>query len=116
VGVAGNMPFCPKCRDEFQDWVKICPDCNTPLVDKLPKIEKIKHPKSRLTQLVVAPDQQIAHMWAGILENNGIKSVLNTDSSPLTSGGQYFNIPTTIHVIATQARRAKQILMPFLKS
>jgi hypothetical protein len=29
------MPFCPKCRDEFQDWVEVCPDCKSKLVDKL---------------------------------------------------------------------------------
>ncbi|MDM8001207.1 MAG: DUF2007 domain-containing protein [Dehalococcoidia bacterium] len=30
------MPFCPKCRDEFQDWVKTCPDCQVGLVEELP--------------------------------------------------------------------------------
>jgi hypothetical protein len=28
--------FCPKCRDEFQDWVKTCPDCKVDLVAELP--------------------------------------------------------------------------------
>jgi len=27
---------CPKCGQEYQDWVKVCPDCGTPLVEKLP--------------------------------------------------------------------------------
>lgn len=30
------MPYCPRCRDEWQDWVKVCPDCHVDLVDKLP--------------------------------------------------------------------------------
>ena len=30
------MPYCPQCRDEFQDWVKDCPDCNVALVKTLP--------------------------------------------------------------------------------
>jgi hypothetical protein len=34
------MPFCPKCRDEFQEWVQVCPDCHVPLVDVLKSIEK----------------------------------------------------------------------------
>jgi len=31
------MPFCPDCRDEFQDWVEVCPDCGVRLVDTLPE-------------------------------------------------------------------------------
>ena len=27
---------CPKCGHEFQDWVKVCPDCGTALVEKPP--------------------------------------------------------------------------------
>lgn len=31
------MRYCPKCREKFQDWVTLCPDCKIPLVDKLPE-------------------------------------------------------------------------------
>jgi hypothetical protein len=30
------MPYCPKCKDGFQDWVKECPDCHVELVNELP--------------------------------------------------------------------------------
>jgi len=33
---SSTVPYCPKCREEFQDWVKVCPDCGVALVDKLP--------------------------------------------------------------------------------
>jgi hypothetical protein len=37
------MPFCPKCRNEFQAWVKTCPDCGEKLVATLsPKSESKK--------------------------------------------------------------------------
>lgn len=29
------MPFCPNCRYEYQEGIKICPDCNIPLVPEL---------------------------------------------------------------------------------
>ena len=32
------MPYCPKCRDEFEDWVEECPDCKEKLVDELPPL------------------------------------------------------------------------------
>lgn len=28
--------YCPKCKSEFQDWVKTCPDCDVALVPELP--------------------------------------------------------------------------------
>jgi hypothetical protein len=31
------MSFCPKCRDDFEDRVKICPDDGVPLVSELPQ-------------------------------------------------------------------------------
>lgn len=34
------MRYCPKCRDEFEDWVELCPDCRTALVEELPQIER----------------------------------------------------------------------------
>jgi len=30
------MPYCPKCRYEFRDNIKVCPDCNSELVELLP--------------------------------------------------------------------------------
>jgi hypothetical protein len=30
------MRYCPKCRSEYQDWVKTCIDCGSELTDKLP--------------------------------------------------------------------------------
>ena len=32
------MPFCPKCRDEYQEWVKTCPDCGVELVEQLESV------------------------------------------------------------------------------
>ena len=41
------MPICPKCNDEFQDWVKICPDCKTKLVDKISPLNTKKKPVNK---------------------------------------------------------------------
>lgn len=33
------MSFCPNCKYEYEDTITTCPDCNCPLVAKLPKDE-----------------------------------------------------------------------------
>ena len=44
------MPYCPKCRGEYQDWVKECLDCKVPLVEILaPKPKAVKKEKPVLS-------------------------------------------------------------------
>ncbi|GAI73249.1 unnamed protein product, partial [marine sediment metagenome] len=71
-----DMPYCPKCGDEFQNWVQVCPDCSVALVDKLseppPSEPKAKVREDPLVYIATAPNEPLAMMWAGILENEGI--------------------------------------------
>ena len=80
------MPYCPECRDEFQEWVMVCPDCDVPLVDILPELT-VDEPASRpgstvepsqekLAYIATAPNESLAMLWAGILENEGIPSFI----------------------------------------
>jgi hypothetical protein len=110
------MPYCPECRDEFQDWVKVCSDCKVALVGELPlppKHGKIDEP---LVHIATAPNESIANMWAGILEEHGIRCVLK--SANLRAAMYYFlyNMTCQIHVLASEAEQAKEILSPFLKT
>ena len=74
-----DVPYCPKCRDEFQDWVKICPDCNVALVEKLlppAKSRKRKKREETLVHIATAPNEPMANMWSGILVENNIRCLL----------------------------------------
>jgi hypothetical protein len=113
------MPFCPKCRDEFQDWVKVCPDCGVALVDKLPEPpappEKEKF-DDRIMRIATAPNEPIAYMWAGILENNGIYCLLKSSNLKSAMYSLLTNQQYSIYVFRTTALRAKRVLSPFEKS
>ena len=111
------MPYCPRCRDEFQDWVEVCPDCNVTLVDELPPVPKPAKRKGHddpLVPIATAANEAMANMWAGMLEENGIHCLIKDKLSGVTLSVWSMNRPCEIHVIASEARRATRILAPFL--
>jgi hypothetical protein len=68
------MPFCPNCCDEFQDWVKVCPDCGFKLVNKLLPL-KTKHVISdNLVTIATFSFPEEAHLSRAKLKSQGIKS------------------------------------------
>jgi len=112
------MPFCPECRDEFQDWVKTCPDCKVPLVDKLLPLPP---PRSLFNNepmvcVATAPNEQIASLWAGILEDSGIHAVLKSDNLRAAMYVLLTNHYYTIHVLESSAPRARSILSPIAET
>jgi len=124
------MPFCPKCRDEFQDWVKTCPDCRVALVAELPlepdptprgarpwRPFKSAKSKDEPVLLASAPNEPEARMWAGILEDKGIPSMVRSHASEMFRGvyPSAFPIqPSTlqfdVYVMESDLERAREIL------
>jgi hypothetical protein len=79
TGWTTDMPFCPECHDEFQEWVKVCPDCGRELVEQLPKTG---HLKSLPETLVTIADYQfatLAYLSQAKLESEGIQSIVFDD-------------------------------------
>ncbi|MFC2014915.1 hypothetical protein ACFLUP_02865 [Chloroflexota bacterium] len=110
------MPFCPMCRDEFEDRIEVCPDCNIALAEKLPALsEPDKKTDEPLVQIATAPNEPIAIMWAGVLEEYDIHSLLKG----VQLGGMSIYTPTfemlhRVYVLESEADRAKELLAPFL--
>ena len=112
------MPFCPKCRDEFQDWVEVCPDCGVALVDELPappKPPKKEGFDDRIMRIATAPNEAVAHIWAGILEEEGIPCLLQSPYLQSSMYSVFSNQPYLIYVLKTNAHRAKKLLSSFEK-
>jgi len=110
------MPYCPQCRDEFQDWVRVCPDCKVTLIGELPPPPKHEGTDEPLVYVATAPNESVANMWSGILEEHGVRCVLK--GANLRAAMYHFtcNMTCQIHVLASQAERAKEILAPFLET
>ncbi len=110
------MPFCPHCRDEFEDEVKECPDCGVLLVEKLPDKPKSKPRNDPLVYVATAPNEGIAGFWQGILEENGIRSVLKGADMRAAMYSLPFNQYQEIYVLASDAAKAKGLLEPFIEA
>jgi ssDNA-binding Zn-finger/Zn-ribbon topoisomerase 1 len=76
------LPFCPECRDEFEDWVEECPDCHVRLVATLPE-PPLKPPDPEyhyipepLVTVATYSYPLEAHLHRAKLESEGIDSVV----------------------------------------
>jgi hypothetical protein len=71
------MLFCPNCHDEFQDWVKVCPDCGVELVKQLPTRQVVLKPlPERLITVADYHFSTIAYLSQAKLESEGIQSFI----------------------------------------
>jgi hypothetical protein len=78
------MPFCPKCRGEFQDWVELCPICKAELVGKLLPLPNLADNKLRTEKLVTVAkfsNPEEAYIIAARLESEGIRSFVANEFS-----------------------------------
>lgn len=67
-----------------------------------------------LVLVVKAPNEPIAVMWQGILENEGIHSVVNSQDMKAAMYVLPLITSCQIYVLASQAGQAKEILAPFI--
>jgi hypothetical protein len=117
------MPYCLKCREEFQNWVKLCPDCSLALVDSLPELsepEPVPVPKEEpikepLVHVATAPNEAVATMWAGILEEEGIDSFIKGSDWYMGAAIPFASLGQEIHVLESQAEKAKLIVEPLIR-
>jgi hypothetical protein len=110
------MPFCPVCRDEFEDWVKVCPDDGVPLVAELPPEEKKTRADESLAYVATASNEMEAKMWEEILKERNIVPLLSTGSSALASSSTVINMPIPIYVLTSKVNQARKILAPYLEA
>jgi len=114
------MPYCPRCRGEFQDWVKACPDCQVALVTELPvqsspatgnaSARKPARPNEPLVHIADAPNGTVAQMWAGLLKANQIQCLVKGGDFRAEMNAHSPFLPSGIYVMASEAARARKIL------
>jgi|WetSurMetagenome_2_1015567.scaffolds.fasta_scaffold552647_1 hypothetical protein len=71
--------------------------------------------KKDLAFVARAPNEPIAQMWAGILENEGIHSVIKCQELTAAMYISSSASPCDIFVLPEQSETAKEILLPFVE-
>lgn len=75
---------------------------------------KNKQPGDPLVLIAKAPNEPVAVMWQGILENEGIHSILKPHDLKAAMYVPSLIAPTRLYVLDSQAEHAREILDPFI--
>lgn len=70
------MPWCPKCRMEYESRIAICPDCNVVLVSQLPESQKELHSQSDMVSVMKLENEVEGAVLKGVLEEQGIHAMV----------------------------------------
>ena len=87
------MPYCPKCKTEYNPGIEKCSDCDLRLVDELPEEPSEEPPEETVEKVEYKllrnlPGRVYAEMLKESLRNSGIISVIKGDDFYIT-GGSY---------------------------
>jgi len=64
--------------------------------------------------VATAPTEQLAMMWAGVLEDEGIESFVKGRDWYMSAAVPFYPSSHEIHVLASHAEKAKRILAPLI--
>lgn len=109
---------CPRCFTKFEPGASLCPDCQVSLVDK-PEEPSPTGTPGREDEFVLvgsAPNEVVAKIWIQILEESGIRSVMQ-NVRPMSGllGDFSLDLQCDIYVLESQAERAAEIIGSLLE-
>jgi len=102
------MPFCPSCEAEYQPQVRICPACDTAVVDHLDP----RGSSEDLVDVFMCYDAQVAERVRELLQEAGTNPMLRDRSSQAfpttvgTTGERAVAVPASQRETARRALEA----------
>ncbi|MFH0765628.1 MAG: zinc ribbon domain-containing protein [Calditrichota bacterium] len=113
------MPYCPKCRYEYQEDIEFCSDCGVDLVIDLPPEIDAEYADADWIELHTFPGTLYARMAVEMLQREGIPAY----SQSLFGGGlgfgpaggaDYVGASATVFVLEPDFEGALDIIQPMV--
>jgi hypothetical protein len=110
------MPFCPKCRSEYQPTVGACPECGEPLVENLPEPAEAQPINEPLVAVYSAPDEVMSVMVRDLLEDAGIPVVTQSGLVPWYDDVRFTvdRFHSRLLVFESRADEARRLIAEYL--
>lgn len=111
------MPYCPKCGYEYQPQARECPECHEALTPHPPADKQPPEPvQEPLVPVYDAPDELMAFMVRGVLEEAGIRTVTQSGVIPWYDDLRFSatGFHTRLLVFESQAAEARRIVSEYL--
>ncbi len=81
------MPYCPKCKTEYNPGIEKCSDCDLPLVEELPEESPEETPgEIKYKLLRNLPSRLYAEMLKESLQNSGISAIIKGEDIGIMLG------------------------------
>lgn len=106
--------YCPKCRTEFRKGFRICSDCESPLIAKLPP-EPPPPEYVKFIDLYSPQNEMELALLKSVLDSEGISYFVRNDNIGSLEVGPYIGLYNgkMIQVQDDQYKRAKELLTDF---
>lgn len=104
------MKYCPSCRSEYNDNIRICPDCNVGLTERL--VEEVFLDKVDRVLLYQFTNETIADMIMEVLDDKEVPYLCQRDffsSAYSIHGGAPIGTLVKIYVPDTHLEIAREL-------
>lgn len=107
---------CPSCGYEYEDWVEVCPDCNTPVRVQPAKLEVVRgelgdDDDPRWTVVTNVPNAILGSLIKSQLEDAGIPVVMmRSSSADIAHFSHNDYVPHDIRVPFSRVRDARRLI------
>ena len=111
------MPYCPKCKYEYQPGVSVCPECGEPLVVELPPEPAPEFVNEPLVAVYDAPDEVMSIMVRDLLEDSGIPVAAQPGRAPTVLDGidlSQHGFHSRLLVFESRADEARRLIADYL--